>query len=187
MLGDLGERINRDPDQLVLQYQGGKIYYASVTPQQLGIAADAEVDMKCYEKFVWDKLNSVDEADPSTRAAEGDASDDDVQLLPSDKGKGKAQVITADIPPPRAPSPLPPSPAVPKIFLRLRGQWGEIKVGLQPHITASQILQSYAGRVNMRSELSRMHLVLDGETLDEDTAVADMDVESGDLVDVELR
>jgi hypothetical protein len=179
MLGDLGDRINRDPGNLVLEFQGGKIFYDTMTPLQLGISADAEVDMRCYERAVWDKLHPRE----ATRAA---PEDDDVQvdLSGGDKGKGKAVVDTVDVaPPPREATP----PPVAKIIIKLRGKLGEAKFGVQPHITASQILQTYASRMGKREELGRLRLILDGEAVEEGATVADMDVESGTLLDVELR
>lgn len=179
MLGDLGDRINRDPGNLVLEYQGGRIFYNTMTPLQLGIAADAEVDMRCYEKPVWDKLHPKE-------TARKKAQDDDVQidLSAGDKGKGKAVVNTVDItPPPREATP----PPVAKIIIKLRGKLGEAKFGVQPHITASQILQTYASRMGKREEVGRLRLILDGEAVEEGATVADMDVESGTLLDVEWR
>ena len=67
----------------------------------------------------------------------------------------------------------------------LSGAEGDVQAIVQAHVTAKTLCKYYAKKRNLdESVVASLRLSLDGETMDPNTKVADMDVDDGDQVDV---
>lgn len=90
----------------------------------------------------------------------------------------------------RSPSPMRPMSlqTVQKVKLHLRGPKGELHFSAAPTTLVSTILRFYCNKQGIDpSEAHRFRLEFDGEHFDGNATVKDMDVESGDLIDVSYR
>lgn len=75
-----------------------------------------------------------------------------------------------------------------KVKLHLRGPKGELHFSAAPTTLVSTILKFYCNKQGVdASEVHRFRLEFDGEHFDGDATVEDMEVESGDLIDVSYR
>ena len=178
MLNDLADRVGLNPSDLVLEWKHGKIFYNKQSPLELQIEADEEVEMKCYEKAVYDKIRGVRQ-----RARSGDGTDDTSSRTRSgetDHGPaGDAATADADAAETEA------EVVEEKIMLNLSGKDGEIKINVRPDVTALSMLRVYAKKKAMgKGAENGLRLTFDGEAIAPDAMVKDMEVESGDMLEV---
>lgn len=72
-----------------------------------------------------------------------------------------------------------------KIRINLMGPFGQVTATVLPHVTAASLCKFYLKRTDKdKSLVDTTRLSLDGETLEPDTTVEDMDVEAGDQIDI---
>jgi hypothetical protein len=70
-----------------------------------------------------------------------------------------------------------------RIKIKLRGAWGECRLGVQPTTTSTDLLEYYRKKYGKDGE--GIHLVFDGEKVEGNKSVAEMGIDDQDLVDVE--
>lgn len=201
LLNDLSDRISHPASDLVLEFKGSKLFYHSQSPFDLGIRADDQVEMLCYEKAVWDKAKggsaggerkrtrSGGSAPESTSQSSGSSARTMINIDDSDDGKtaNPAPIAAAERSAIASAEPAEPAePEVAKIVLKLRGKGGEANLAVKPSVTARLMLKSYARKLGLaKGQEANFRLALDGETIAPDTQVKDMDVETGDMLEVE--
>ncbi|BEJ11048.1 hypothetical protein CspHIS471_0104700 [Cutaneotrichosporon sp. HIS471] len=174
LLHALATRVQVPVDQLILVYEGQRIFLSEKTPKQLGIKFTGE--LKGYELPVYEK---VQQAERQARLA-----------LFGDNPRPTDEDLDEGGPSRRSPSPLRARspPAVQKVKLHLRGPKGELHFSAAPTTLVSTILKFYCNKQGVdASEAHRFRLEFDGEHFDGNSTVGDMDVESGDLIDVSYR
>lgn len=72
-----------------------------------------------------------------------------------------------------------------KVRINLMGPFGQVSATVLPHVTAASLCKYYLKRTDKdRSLIDTTRLSLDGETLEPEMTVDDMDVEAGDQIDV---
>ncbi|CAK9785443.1 hypothetical protein CC85DRAFT_330383 [Cutaneotrichosporon oleaginosum] len=168
----LASRVQVPADQLVLVHEGQRIFSPDKTPKQLGISFTGE--LKGYELSVYEKIQKAE------RRARLALFDSEPRQGSDDKERSSA----------RSPSPLrvPSPPAVQKVKLHLRGPKGELHFTAAPTTLVSTILRYYCNKQGVDpSEVERYRLEFDGEHFEGDATVGDMELESGDLIDVSYR
>lgn len=203
LLNDLSDRISHPASDLVLEHKGSKLFYHSQSPFDLGIRADDQVEMLCYEKAVWDKVKggsaggerkrtrSGGSAPASASASQPSGSSARTMINIDDGDDGKtanpADIAAAELSAIASAEPAEPAePEVAKIVLKLRGKGGEANLAVKPSVTARLMLKSYARKLGLaKGQEANYRLVLDGEAIALDTQVKDMDVETGDMLEVE--
>ncbi|BEI79976.1 hypothetical protein CcaverHIS002_0105050 [Cutaneotrichosporon cavernicola] len=171
LLHALATRVQVPVDQLILVYEGQRIFLSEKTPKQLGIKFTEGYELPVYEK--------VQQAERKARLA-----------LFGDNPRRTDKDLDEGEPSRRSPSPLraPLPPAVQKVKLHLRGPKGELHFSAAPTTLVSTILKFYCNKQGVdASEAHRFRLEFDGEHFEGNSTVGDMDVESGDLIDVSYR
>lgn len=123
-----------------------------------------------YEKHVWESLEkSRHESwnrDPS-EIANGD--------FAPDGAAEDAEVPATTAPPPNA------------IVVHIRCEWGEEKLGLQPNHTVKKLIRHYAKKHGKEAEIDRLVLEFDGDQFTPNQTIAEVGLESGDLVDLLVK
>lgn len=115
----------------------------------------------CYEKDVYARLDAVSRPPP----------------LPVDE----QEEDDAN----RSQSSEPPIEVNDKVRINLHGEFGPVTATVQPHVTAANLCKYYLKKHDKDTSLAKHYrLKFDGETIDPDTKFADMDVETGDQIDV---
>lgn len=181
MLGDLGDRVHKPASELVLEWKGVKIHYPSATPFDMGIAADENVDMLCYEKDIWAKIKGVS----SSRRRERSGSDEHQKEQDAPNGaEGMASSMNPATTDPTAErSSSPPLQEQEHIIVKLEGSWGSAKVKVAGGIMVSDLLQAYSRKWKI-VQAEDIKLVFDGEVLARDSCVQDAGIETGDMIEV---
>lgn len=79
----------------------------------------------------------------------------------------------------------PDTDAVDKIKFTVRGEEGNLRLQVRLSTTAGSICRHYCNKYGITgSRADSMRLHFDGESFDPDTQISEMDLEPGDLVDV---
>ena len=141
-----------------------------MSPFDLGIAANEDVDMQCYEKPIYNKIKGISERTASDESASARAADSAAaQTASAAKDENSDDVEVEDD----------------KIVLKLCGKAGEARFNVRSNVTAGSLLRVYVKRVKLPKGADQgLRLVWDGETVGNDVQVKDMDVEAGDQLEV---
>ena len=100
-------------------------------------------------------------------------------------GDGEDRPVASNSP---RPPPVPVAPVERKVKLNLRGSHGEAKLAAKLTHTASKLLNHYGKKHNLSAEVIKTLRLEDpdGELIEPDTLVADMEVEDDDLLNVKV-
>lgn len=79
--------------------------------------------------------------------------------------------------------PSPPK-AAGRIALKLRGSWGEHSFGVKAHHTVGQVIAYYCTKVGRPGQESKVRFMWDGDAQDPEVTMEELEVESGDSVDM---
>jgi hypothetical protein len=120
-----------------------------------------------YEKTYWDKIQR-EEAEARASLLAGGPGDDTE-------------------PPADIPSPELPDPSTDTIKIKLRGSAGEVAVSTKQVNSAVTLVRYYCSKFGLTYEGSGLCLILDGERVENNTTVEEMDLDDGDMVDVDTR
>lgn len=122
-----------------------------------------------YEKATWEKIQERQRAERAKLLQEGRA--DDVPSSQQEEGG----------------SPTPPSPPAnednDKLRLVIRGAAGEVRFACSATTAVSKICAFYCSKFELPGA-ENARLKFDGEVFEGDTTIGDMDLESGDMVDI---
>ncbi|WVN88206.1 uncharacterized protein L203_103407 [Cryptococcus depauperatus CBS 7841] len=184
LLEVLAERLCKAPEDIILVYDGQRVY-ARETPRELGIFGGSSVEMKGYEKSYWDKLEAQ-------RRARFEDFDKGLSRSPSPPPHpvGQSSRVTTDTSQAHAvrPSYSPPLEAEEGDTIRIvvRGKdskEAKMKVGMA--ITANTILRFFCKKTaRPKDDAAKMQLVFDGERVEREATVGDLDCEDGDMLEV---
>lgn len=136
--------------------------------------ADAAVG---YEKAVWDRMEGARKARLLSAMTRDEA--DAVAQSSNEGGKAAGQAPTADT----AGEPSPPK-AAGRIALKLRGAWGEHSFGVKAHHTVGQVIAYYCTKVGRAGQEGKVRFMWDGDAQDPEVTMEELEVESGDSVDM---
>lgn len=135
-----------------------------------------------YEKAIWRKVQDEEERKRRERiAAEMSPAPD------ADDGEaGSPAPVPASDDDGTAPLVEPPTEdTVEKIKFTVRGEEGNLRLQVRLSTTAGSICRHYCNKYGITgARADNMRLHFDGESFDPETEISEMDLEPGDLVDV---
>lgn len=135
-----------------------------------------------YEKAIWRKIQDEEERKRRERIAaemspEPDAEDGESGL--------PAPAAASDDDSVAPPVELPTEDTVEKIKFIVRGEEGNLRLQVRLTTTAGSICRHFCNKFGITgARADNMRLHFDGESFDPETEISEMDLESGDLVDV---
>lgn len=178
MLGDLADRIGKNPADLILEHEGSKVY-SGLTPLKLGLQADTETDMLGYEVAVYEKVLKKREADKRRRIAElnGDPIPEEEEDV---DGEAKTESGSKEV------EEEPKAEVKKGTILRLRGKWGEVILKANDEIKVKMLILHYCKRTERVGEEGKVRLEFDGEELEPESTIGELDVEDRVILDVKI-
>ncbi|KAK8864294.1 hypothetical protein IAR55_001540 [Kwoniella newhampshirensis] len=175
----LAERIGKRAEDIVLTYEGNRVY-SRMTPQELGIGHRAE--MTGYEKPYFERKEKERRAKLEALVDSDD--DDEVPKPipdPSQPSNGNGIPSTLD----SAPPPTTEENSVRFVVKDVKG--GEVKLKVALNITANTVLRFYCKKINRpRDDAAKMRLILDGDAVEPDTPMGELDLSDGDMLEVRV-
>lgn len=168
----LAQRLEKMPDEIMLVYNNTRLFTLDSTPNQLGIVAAADMGelvlitltySEGYEKTTWDKLQEQKRVERA-------------KLLNDDTEPSSSQIPEKEDSPPAA------EEDEEKLKLVIRGAAGELRFSCLPTTAVSKICSYYCSKYGLSSANARLDF--DGETFAGEATISDMDLESGDMVDI---
>ncbi|ODN79747.1 hypothetical protein L202_03661 [Cryptococcus amylolentus CBS 6039] len=177
----LGDKLSKSPDDFVLVYDGKRVW-PSDSPKGLKIFGGSEVDMMGYEKLHWEKM----EKERRQRLENRDFSYDREPSLANEDGKPGDTNASAEA---ASASPAPLEEAVESIRLTVRGSNGqEAKIKVSKTVSAHTVLRFYCKKVGRpKEDADGMQLVFDGDNVNNDEKMGNIDCEDGDMLEVRSR
>ncbi|EKD02134.1 hypothetical protein A1Q2_03496 [Trichosporon asahii var. asahii CBS 8904] len=176
----LAETLNKPTSDIVLVHNGHRIFATNQSPIELGIGDQGQ--LKGYEKAIWRKVQDEEERKRRERiAAEMSPAPD------ADDGEaGSPAPVPASDDDGTAPLVEPPTEdTVEKIKFTVRGEEGNLRLQVRLSTTAGSICRHYCNKYGITgARADNMRLHFDGESFDPETEISEMDLEPGDLVDV---
>ncbi|WOO77048.1 Ubiquitin-like protein pmt3/smt3 [Vanrija pseudolonga] len=179
----LADRVNKLPEEILVTYNGRRIFATSQTLLQLGIFESAE--FSGYERATWDKLERQRKADQARLLgveSREDAADDNAD------NDGTPRRVTSGSPDTSGAgaskeAPAPPADETQRVRIIVRGAKGdEIRFATKVTTPASTILKYYCSKSGI-AEIG-LSLWWDGEAVEPTTTLEELDVENGDIVEV---
>ncbi|KAK4684823.1 hypothetical protein P7C73_g5346, partial [Tremellales sp. Uapishka_1] len=172
MVKALCHSINKTPDDIVLIHNGQKLFSFRMTPIKLGIVDVA--DMVGYEKTFYERLEQEKKQARAARLAALKSPSPSPD--PGSRSRNGSPNLT-------------PTTAVVKVKLTLKDNHGrEAKVRLSHGTTAGAMLKWFCKKTGRSmDDAETLALVIEGEAVDRNTKIEDMDVDEGDQIDVEER
>ncbi|WVF71583.1 hypothetical protein IAT40_006391 [Kwoniella sp. CBS 6097] len=203
----LADRIQRRAEEVILTYDGDRVYPRS-TPAQLNIFEKAE--MSGYEKPYWDQLqkerrailtaDSDEDSQPvivdpavafeksvsSSSALNGTAAQAQTEASGSALSRLDSDVPLLD--PPESQSQT-QSQSQETVKFRLRSATNsEQRLGAPLNMKVNTVLRFYCRKIGKpKEDADGLRLVFDGETLDGEMTIGELDIEDGDMMDVVPR
>ncbi|WVQ72532.1 hypothetical protein IAR50_002089 [Cryptococcus sp. DSM 104548] len=174
----IGDKLNKGPDDFVLVYDGQRVW-ASDSPKNLKIFGGSEVDMTGYEKPHWDKM----EKERRHRLEKFNLPDDGGSVTTTKPDGTNAALETTSA------SPAPPEEAAESIRLTVRGSDGqEAKIKVSKNVSAHTVLRFYCKKVGRpKEDADGLQLVFDGDNVDNNEKMGNIDCEDGDMLEVRKR
>ncbi|WVR07150.1 hypothetical protein IAU60_004191 [Kwoniella sp. DSM 27419] len=181
-LSILAERLQKRPEDIILVYDNDRVYPRS-TPAQLGIIDRGE--MTGYEKAYYDQIQKDRRAlylgsddDPPDRTS---VSSNSPVPDRSTNGAGPSEIGSVNADPlatAQAPTPV--------IRFRLRSSTGqEQHLKAPPDMKSISVLRFFCVKTGRpKEDAEKLKLLWDGEAVDKDTTIGELDIEDGDVLDV---
>lgn len=169
-----------NPNDIVFVCEGRKIFSKYSTPRQLGLEDDCELCESSHSNLLLDTHSGLVGYYKSYWE----------QKEKRDKEE-RYRLIHGSPPPEEQGSLFPPiteAPAEPaKTRVCLRGTWGSFKVNVAAFVHVTTLTQVYCAKASKDASLAKgLKLQFDGDTLSPETTVGDLDMEDGDIIDVEV-
>ncbi|WWD17408.1 hypothetical protein CI109_101849 [Kwoniella shandongensis] len=174
----LAERIGKRAEDIVLTYEGNRVY-SRMTPRELGIGHRA--DMTGYEKPYFERKEKERRAKIEA-LVESDDDDDPKPISDPSASPTTDTNFNGNSTLPATASEVLDNPIR---FVIKDAKGGEVKLKVATNITANTVLRYYCQKVERpKTDANQMKLVLDGDVVEPDTPMGELDLSDGDMIEV---